>query len=282
MKAHTEPDDGFSRLVCSLNLSGLTGTKIILWLLAIAIVSYAIGFGIIAITGALSPSSGHTISPFVMGSMAAQNTTTFARDGAVAGTVRITMGAGELLVRGGAPFGSIMESGISGTAPEWQPEYGQSATGGVMTISMTDPGKMGKGWFSLDPPKIWEVALAEDLPLELAVKLGAGDCTLELGGLNLTAFSLDAGTGEATVDLGGYHGGTFSGRIDQGIGDLTVRIPRESNTRVVIDQGVGDIRYSGLVMQGKEYTTRGFDPAGPAITILIDQGVGDIRLEAVP
>jgi hypothetical protein len=275
-------DDEFSRLVCSLNLSGLTGTKIILWLLAITIVSFAIGFGILAITGALAPSAGHSGSPFIMGSMAAKNTTTFALEGAAAGTVQITMGAGELLVHGGAPPGSIMESGISGTAPEWQPEYSQSAAGGVMTIIMTDPGRTESGWFSLDPPKRWEVALAEDLPLELAVKLGAGDCTLELGGLNLSGLSLDAGTGEAIVDLGRYHGGAFSGRIDQGIGDLTVRIPRESNTRVVIDQGVGDIRYYGLVMQGKEYTTRGFDPANPAITILIDQGVGDIRLEAVP
>ncbi len=275
-------DDEFSRLVFSLNLSGLTGTKIILWLLAITIVSFAVGFGILAITGALSPTAGHSGSPFFMVHTAAQNTTTFALEGATAGSVEITMGAGELLVHGGAPPGSIMESGVSYTAPEWQPEYSQSATGGVMTIIMTDPGKKWSGWFSPDPPKKWDVALAKDLPLELAVKHGAGDCTLELGGLNLSGLTLDTGAGEATVDLGRYHGGAFSGRIDQGVGDLTVLISRESNTRVVIDQGVGDIRYSGLVMQGKEYTTRWFDPERPATTILIDQGVGDIRLEAVP
>lgn len=275
-------DDEFSRLVCSLNLSGLTGTKIILWLLAITIISFAIGFGILAITGALSPSAGHSGSPFIMGNMAAANTTTLALEGATAGTVQITMEAGELLVRGGAPPGAIMEAGVSGAAPRWQPEYRQSADGGVMTMSMTDPGRTGSKWFSLDPPNQWEVALAEDVPLDLAVKLGAGDCTLELGALNLSGLSLDVGAGEATVDLGGYRGGVFSGRIDQGAGDLTVCIPRESNTRIVIDQGIGDIGYDGLVMNGTEYTTRGFDSERPAITLQIDQGVGDIRLEVGP
>ena len=50
-------DDKFACFVCNLNLAGLTGTKIILWLVAITIVSFVIGFGILAVSGDLPASS---------------------------------------------------------------------------------------------------------------------------------------------------------------------------------------------------------------------------------
>ncbi len=281
MKEKEPGDDLFASFVFNLNLSGLTGTKIILWLVAITVVSFAIGFGILAATGALSPSAGQKASPFFASAIATPNTTAFALDGATAGSVRITMGAGELTVRDGAPDGYLMESSVFSTAPEWQPQYVQSVGGSGTTVTMTDPGNTGKEWFSVDSPNTWEVALARSVPISLEVKLGAGDCTLMLGTLDLSGLSLDTGAGETTVDLSGYRGGVFSGRINQGVGDLTVRVPRESNTRIVINQGIGDIDDNGFVSTGKEYTTPGFNREKPVIGILIDQGVGDIRIEAV-
>lgn len=280
-KKEHSTDDQFACLIGSLNLSSLTGAKIILWLVAITVVSFAIGFGILAVTGDLSPQAGHRGSPFLANAMASPNTTAFALDGSTAGAVRITMGAGELTVHGGAPAGTLMESRIFSTAPEWQPEYLQSMDGAVMTVAMTDPGHTGKEWFSVDSPNVWEVALAGDAPISLEVKLGAGDCTLMLGTLNLTGLSLNTGAGETMVDLIGYRGEVFSGTIHQGVGDLTVRVPQESNTRIVIHQGIGDLDTRGLIPTGNAYTTPTFNPAGANTEIFIHQGVGDILVEAI-
>ena len=83
------------------------------------------------------------------------------------------------------------------------------------------------------------------------------------------------------IDLTGYHGGRYDAAIHNGVGDLTLRIPRRSNTRILMHHGVGDITTSGVVQTDETYTTAGFNPALPVSEIAIKQGVGSIRLEAV-
>ena len=55
MNQKRQDDDPLACFVCSLNLSGLTMTKVILWLIAITIVSFAIGFCIMALSGDFPP-----------------------------------------------------------------------------------------------------------------------------------------------------------------------------------------------------------------------------------
>ena len=64
MNAQKPDNDRLAYFVGSLNLSGLTMTKVILWLVAITIVSFAIGFGILALSGDLASSSDSKVSPF--------------------------------------------------------------------------------------------------------------------------------------------------------------------------------------------------------------------------
>ena len=92
---------------------------------------------------------------------------------------------------------------------------------------------------------------------------------------------MNTGAGDTTIDLTGYHGGRFDAVIHNGVGDLTLRLPRESNTRILLHQGVGDIDTSGIVQKDDYYITAGFNPALPANEITMTQGVGSIQLEAV-
>jgi hypothetical protein len=285
MKEKEPGDDLFASFVCNLNLSGLTGTKIILWLVAITVVSYAFGFAIFGLSGGLSPCPEPVASPFNRMAFTSVNTSSFPLEGASSGEVRIILGAGELTVQGGAQPDNLMETTVYSGSSMMQPDYAVSRSGSAQRVAMTETGHKKKDWVFAHSPGSWEnlwiARLSPHVPLTLDVKLGAGDCTLMLGTLDLSGLSLDTGAGETTVDLSGYRGGVFSGRINQGVGDLTVRVPRESNTRIVINQGIGDIDDNGFVTAGKEYTTPGFNRENPAIGILIDQGVGDIRIEAV-
>jgi hypothetical protein len=83
------------------------------------------------------------------------------------------------------------------------------------------------------------------------------------------------------IDFGDYRGGQLQAQIHNGIGDLTVRIDKTSNTRITVHGGVGDVSAEGIAKNNEIYTTAGFNPALPVSEIAISQGVGSIHLEAV-
>jgi hypothetical protein len=283
MRPDKPENDRMACFVCNLNFSGLTMTKVILWLIAITIVSFAIGFCILALSGGFSP--GPVTSPFNNTAFKSSNTTSFPLDGASSGEVRIILGAGDLTVRGGAQDGRLMEATIYSGRPEMQPDYTLGMNGSAKTIAMTETGHKKKDWvFSHSPESwdnTWDVKLNDGIPFTVAVNTGAGDCDILLGDANLTSLTVNTGAGDTTIDLGGYHGGRFSGVIHNGVGDLTLRIPEESNTRILLHQGVGDIDTSGFVQTDEHYITAGFNPALPVNEITITQGVGSIQMEAV-
>ncbi|NMB79522.1 MAG: hypothetical protein GYA23_10575 [Methanomicrobiales archaeon] len=281
MRQNEPGDDKFASFVFRLNFDGLTGTKIILWLLAITIVSFAIGFGILALTGGFPPDSQNKDTPFRHSSMTAPNTTQFPRGDAASGKISITMGAGELSVDGGSPEGTIMEATIFDKAPEWQPRYFQTVSNSTAIIRMEDPGHKGKEWFAPHSPNSWDIRVADRVPVDLEIAVGAGHSSLSLGSLSLNSLTVSTGAGETDIDLTGYRGSAFTGSIDNGVGDLTIRVPRTSNMQVTVRQGVGDVTQHGFEQQHERYTTPGFDPALPASDLLINQGVGDITIEAV-
>jgi hypothetical protein len=259
--------------------SGTTPQRVILWLAAIAIVSFAVGFGILAVSGFFSSGAAQSNSPFTHTAWITSNTTEFPLDGAASGNISVTMGAGEISLMGGAQARDLMEITVFSGAPEWQPEVSSFINDTVKTIRITDKGHAGKAWFAVDSPNRWEIRLADQVPVTADVRIGAGDCRLILGTLNLTYLRVHAGAGDTEIDFSRYHGGRFDAEITHGIGDLTLRVPASGNTRIMLDQGVGDITGSGYKLSNGAYVTAGFNPALPVNEIAVKQGVGDVRLE---
>lgn len=281
MNPEKPDDDRLACFVCNLNLSGMTMTRVILWLVAITIVSFVIGFGLLALSGDFHPSPENKASPFRQTAMFSPNTTTIPLDSATAGTVRITMGAGEVSVRGNAPATALMEASVFSPAPEWQPDLITSVNGSEKTVTLIEKGHQGKEWFAVHSPNSWEVRVSETVPVNLNVEVGAGDSRLELGSLNLASLVVSNGAGDTEIDITRYRGGPFDAVIHNGVGDLTLRIDKTGNTRILMHHGVGDITTSGIVQTDETYTTAGFDPALPVNEIAITQGVGSVQLEAV-
>ncbi|MDD1693928.1 MAG: toast rack family protein [Methanoregula sp.] len=268
---------------CSLHIRGISATRIILWLVAITIVSFVIGFGILALSGGFPPVSDHTLSPFRQTSpLSSNNITTFSLDNATAGDVELTLGAGGLSLQGGTPENVLMETTVFSKAAEWQPDIVQTTNASRKSVTITDKGHKGKEWFSVDSPNRWEIGLNDNVPVRLDVNVGAGDTTLNLGTLNIETLAVHTGAGDTTVDLAGYHGGRFDAGIKNGIGDITLRIPRESNMRVLVhSHGIGDITNHGLVQSDGSFVTEGFNSSLAVTEIIVNQGIGSISIEAV-
>ena len=146
-------DDRIACIVCSLNLSGLTMIKVILWLVAITIVSFVIGFGILAVSGTLHPDTGNSLSPFRHTAPFSPNTTTIPLDGATTGMIRITMGAGEVTVSGNAPAAMLMETTVYCKASECHPVVRSSINGTEKTVTMTKKDSEDGKWFPDHTPE---------------------------------------------------------------------------------------------------------------------------------
>ncbi len=270
-----------SGIRCFQTGSGTTPKRVILWLVAIAIVSFAIGFGITAVSGGFSSIADNPNTPFTHTAWIASNTTAFPLDGATSGNISIIMGAGEITVDGYTRDHVLMETTVFSKAPEWQPVFSSSIDNMTKTVGMTDKGHAGKAWFAVHSPNSWEIRITDKVPVALDVNIGAGDCRLNLGAINLNSLNLHSGAGDTEIDLGRYRGGRFDATIISGIGDLTLKVPGTSNTRITAHQGVGDITATGFSMNHGVYVTDGYNPAIPVNEIAVKQGVGSVRLEMI-
>jgi len=195
--------------------------------------------------------------------------------------VKITLGAGELIVHGGAPDTVLMEATVFSEASEWQPELVQGVNNSRKSVVMTEKGHKGKEWFAMDSPNSWAISLNDDIPTRLDVNVGAGDCHLTLGTLNLESLSVHNGAGDTMIDLGGYRGGRFDATVRNGVGDLTLRVPPESNMRIRVHTGIGEVIQNGFVQDGDSYVTTGFNSSVAVNEITLNQGVGSIILETI-
>lgn len=264
-----------------LKIGGISTARIALWLAAITIVSFAIGFGILALSGGFPPASGESFSLFRHSAFHTPNTTAVPLDGAVAGDVALTLGAGELRVQGGAPDTMLIETTVFTRAPEWQPGLVQGTNNSRKTVEITEKGHKVKEWFAVNSPNSWTVSLNEKVPVRLDVNVGAGDCTLDLRKVTLESLKVSNGAGDTTIQLGNYPDRRFDATISSGVGDLTLRVPPESNTRIRADTGLGDVTGHGFVQDGNTYITAGFNQSRAVNEITLNQGVGSIILETL-
>jgi hypothetical protein len=174
-----------------------------------------------------------------------------------------------------------VEATVFSKSPEWRPDFSSALDNTTKKVMITDKGHTGKAWIAVHSPNSWDIRVTDRVPVALDVRIGAGDCSLNLGTLNLSYLSIHSGAGDTEILLDRYHGERFDATIGNGIGDLTLKISGTSNSRIVVLQGVGDITGSGFSMNNGAYVTPSYNPALPANEITVKQGVGTFSLQVV-
>jgi phage shock protein PspC (stress-responsive transcriptional regulator) len=95
------------------------------------------------------------------------------------------------------------------------------------------------------------------------------------------------GMGDMTVDLTrldrGFPGGPVTTRIEHGIGDLEIIVPRSADVRLNIEHGLGDVQVfdRGSVTEGffpGEGSRSWTDDGEPEFVLTINSGVGDVEV----
>ncbi len=198
-------------------------------------------------------------------------------DGAESVRAYIVMGAGRLQIEGGAD--SLLEANTRYSHRSLAPDihYRVKQNGqGVLDIEQDDGPKFQ---MSENYTNDWDLALNNEIPLELFVTLGAGECELDLNVLNLKSFTMQMGAGESTLDLADYSGGDLEVDVEGGVGELTLFLPSETRVEVSVSAGLGEVNSAGLERENGLYVT---DPSetGSVIEIQIKAGIGQLNLIA--
>jgi serine/threonine protein kinase len=99
------------------------------------------------------------------------------------------------------------------------------------------------GFFGADWRE-WEIGLTPDIPLDLAIRSGAGDADLDLYDLQLTSLTLERGAGDVDLFLPAADE-AYDATLNGGAGDIVIDIEAGATIeQLELNSGAGDITFN--------------------------------------
>jgi len=198
------------------------------------------------------------------------------RDASEYVSVNLRMGAGDLQVSGGAS--KLAQADFSYNVPSWKPYVRYSSAAGHGTLTIEQPGTTHSHVGS--QKYRWELQLSRDVPIDLDVHFGAGEARLDLREVTLRGVNVEMGVGQIDMDLRGAPKRDYEVRIRGGIGQATVRLPRNVGVYARGAGGIGEISTKGLRREGDHWVNDAYDHAKTQIRVDVQGGIGQINLIA--
>ncbi|MCA9954551.1 MAG: hypothetical protein H6657_31645 [Ardenticatenaceae bacterium] len=194
--------------------------------------------------------------------------------------VGIQMGVGELNVEGGAT--NLMDAEFTYNIEAWRPTVEYAQRGDIGELQIAQPSGEINGIPDDEVNYQWDIALQNDVPMDMDVDLGVGESHLTLSGLALQNLLVNTGVGEATIDLSGNWQDSFDATIKGGVGETTIYLPDRVGLRVEANTGLGELVIVGLQREGDSdvYTNDAYGESAVTISLTVDGGIGKITVQA--
>mgnify|MGYP001059968210 CR=1 FL=1 len=189
--------------------------------------------------------------------------------------VDIRMGAGELILEAGAS--DLLEGTFRYNVERWMPEVNYQVLNKHGKLSIRQRRRPGLHLGRAE--NAWNIRLNNHVPMDMAVKLGAGRSQLDLREFSIGRLDVDIGVGELSLDLSGDRRDELTARIEGGVGHGTIYLPEHAGIRAEIRGGIGSIHAPGFHKDGHIYTNDGFEKTAPSIHLHIEAGIGSLELK---
>ena len=190
--------------------------------------------------------------------------------------VDLHMGAGTLIVGGSAR--KLLNADFTYNVPSWKPEVRYSSTGTHGELTIRQP---GQGHAQIGRTRYqWDLALNNDVPMDLSLHFGAGEARLDLGSLSLLSVEVHMGVGKLDMDLRGNPKHDYDVSVSGGIGEATVHLPSGVGVYAEGSGGIGEIRTQGLRREGGHWVNEAYEDSKVRIHVEVHGGIGAIRLLA--
>jgi len=196
-----------------------------------------------------------------------------ARDKSEMTRAEFTIAAGELTVSGGT--NELMEGDFTYGDPSFQPQirYHNSSFRSLLELEQR-PNKTSSG----NVESKWNVHLNEEVPMDVKVKIGAGESRLDLGKLNLRSVEVEVGAGQVKLDLRGTPKHDYDVKVRGGVGEASIWVPKEARVTADAAGGIGDIEVHGFQKTDGHYENNAAKDAQVRIHLDVKGGIGSIRL----
>ncbi len=122
------------------------------------------------------------------------------------------------------------------------------------------------------------IRINSQVPLDLIVKLGAGEINLDLQKFYLSAISAEMAVGETTINL--PTGVSFNGSLRGAIGQIVIKVPQDVGLRVVGETGLVNIQTpAGFSKENGVYTSANFEQMDSQIQISVGLAIGSVIIQ---
>jgi len=196
------------------------------------------------------------------------------RDDAKTVDARIKMNAGDLDISGGATHLLEADFNYRGSIGAPKVDYAISGTTGNLNIYQED----AEVHFNTTSDNHWTLHMANNVPIELHIDMGAGRGNLRLRDINVTNLSLNIGAGQVDLDLTGDRKADLRADIEGGVGEANIRLPKNVGVVVNASGGLGTIDTHGLKEDGNEYINEAYGKTAATIHLKVEGGIGRISL----
>jgi len=214
--------------------------------------------------------------------------------------VYIKMGVGDLKVDTGTD--ALMEADFTYNVADWKPEVTYEVIDGNGRLNVRQP-RLEQISMRSDARYKWKLAFNEEVPLDMRIEHGAGSGDIDVGDLNVTQLDvklaagdftidlsgnqslqhleLDMGAGDVTVDLNGDWKENVNVDYQGGLGQTTLRLPKDIGVYITVNKALGSVNTNGLSKRGDAYVNEAYGKSDITLEINIQAGIGQINLEVV-
>ena len=194
--------------------------------------------------------------------------------GASQASLKLSHGAGRLVLRAGAPTGQLLNGSFAGGVKQRAHKSGDRLDAHIEANPMIFPPFFG-GWQGLE----WNINLNRDVPLALRLESGASQSELDLRDVKVTDLRVNTGASKTDLTLPANAGKTDV-RVELGAASLDMVVPEGVAARIRAEQGVSaiDIDTSRFPYSNGIYESADFSSAQNKVDVKIQAGAGRVAI----
>jgi hypothetical protein len=189
--------------------------------------------------------------------------------------VDLNMPAGNLTVAGGS--GRLMDADFRYDRRDDKPHVDYSVAGDHGQLHVDDDDRGNHTHWGADDSD-WNLRVANNVPISFHLEMGAGQSNLRLNGVEVKDLDVHMGAGQLDLDLTGPRTTNLTGTIEGGVGQATIRLPKEIGVHVDATGGIGSVDAQGLHKDGGAWVNDQYGKTPTSIDLTVHGGIGEIRL----
>jgi hypothetical protein len=212
---------------------------------------------------------GHTLADEVHDTQAVE------LQGAKNVDVDMNFPAGNLTVAGGSS--RLMDADFRYDRRDDKPRVDYSVAGDHGQLHLTEDGDGNRTHWGTDDSS-WNLRVANGVPMSFHLEMGAGQANLRLNGVQAKDLDIHMGAGQLDLDLTGPRTTNLTGTIEGGVGQATIRLPKDVGVHVEASGGIGSVDEGSLHKDGGAWVNDAYGKTPISIDLTVHGGIGQIQL----